>query len=159
MRQLILLRHAEAEPAQPGAGDIDRPLTDRGRLEAVAAAEAIATAQLHIDEVLASPAVRSRETAGLVAARLNLAMPVNHVAALYLGAPNALLLALQNCRPAVQTLLMIGHNPGISELAHRLARAAQGVALRTAGVCRLTWPHDCWDQVGTTDAGAFEVLR
>ena len=159
MRQLILLRHAEAEPAQPGAGDINRPLTERGRLEAFAAAEAIATARLRIDEVLASPALRTRETAGLVADRLNLALPVNHVAALYLGAPHALLLALQNCRPAAQTLLMIGHNPGISGLAHTLARAAQGIALRTAGVCRLTWPHDSWDQVGTTDASAFEVLR
>jgi phosphohistidine phosphatase len=159
MRQLILLRHAEAEPARPGAGDIDRPLTDRGRQEALAAAEAIATVQLHIDEVLASPALRTRETADLVAGRLNLAVPVNHVAALYLGAPNALLLALQNCRPAAQTLLMIGHNPGISEFAHRLAHAAEGVALRTAGVCRLTWPHDSWDRVATTDASAFEVLR
>jgi phosphohistidine phosphatase len=159
MRQLILLRHAEAEPARPGAGDIDRALTDRGRLEALTAAEVIATVQLHIDEVLASPALRTRETADLVAGRLNLAAPVNQVAALYLGAPNALLLALQNCRPTTQTLLMIGHNPGISELAHRLARAAQGVALRTAGVCRLTWPHDSWDRVGTAEAGAFELLR
>jgi phosphohistidine phosphatase len=159
MRQLILLRHAQAEPAQPGASDTDRALTERGRLEAVAAAEAIAAAQLRIDEVLASPALRTRETASLVAGRLSLAVPVNHVAALYLGSPHALLLALQNCRPTAQTLLMIAHNPGISELAHRLARDARGIALRTAGVCRLTWAHDSWDKLGTTQASAFEVLR
>jgi phosphohistidine phosphatase len=159
MKQLILLRHAEAEPAQAGISDIDRVLTQRGRLEAVTAAQAIASAGLTIDEVLISPAQRTRETASIVTTTLRLQVPVAPVPALYLGAPYAILVTIQGCRPAAQTLLLIAHNPGISELIPTLAHDAQEVLLHTAGACHLTLPQDSWDQSGTTKASAFEVLR
>jgi phosphohistidine phosphatase len=159
MKQLILLRHAEAEPAQPGTSDVDRALTQRGRLEAVTAAQAIAAAGLTIDEVLISPAQRARETASVVTATLQLQLPLNPVPALYLAAPHAILVTIQRCRPAAQALLLIAHNPGISELIPVLARDAQGIVLQTAGVLHLTLAQDSWDQSGRTDAGAFEVLR
>src|SRR6476620_8632192 len=62
MRQLILLRHAHAEPASPGQADIDRPLSPEGLAEAEAAGRWLAEHKLVPDCVLCSPARRSRET-------------------------------------------------------------------------------------------------
>ena len=159
MKQLLLLRHAEAESAPAGSSDNDRALTERGRREALSAANAIAAAGLEIDEALVSPAQRTRETAGIVARTLNLAIPITHVATLYLAAPDVILQALQSCRAHSRTVLLIAHNPGLSELLHELAGGTQAIVLRTAGLCHLTLPQQSWKESGTVSASACEILR
>ena len=62
MRDLILLRHAHAEPAAAGESDLDRPLSAEGLAEADAAGRWLAAQGLVPDRVLCSPARRSRET-------------------------------------------------------------------------------------------------
>ena len=62
MRELILLRHAHAEPAAAGQPDLDRPLSPDGLAEAAAAGRWLAEQGLVPDRVLCSPARRSRET-------------------------------------------------------------------------------------------------
>ena len=62
MRELILLRHAHAEPATPGQSDLDRPLSPQGLAEAESAARWLKEQGLVPDRVLCSPARRTRET-------------------------------------------------------------------------------------------------
>ena len=62
MRELILLRHAHAEPSAPGQADLDRPLSSEGLAEAEAAGRWLAENRLVPDCVLCSPARRARET-------------------------------------------------------------------------------------------------
>ena len=76
MKRLLLLRHAAAEPADAGTEDIDRPLSPRGRGEALEVADRIARAGLRCDALLVSPALRTRETATIVAAELDLPLPL-----------------------------------------------------------------------------------
>jgi phosphohistidine phosphatase len=135
MMRLVLLRHAAAEAARPGLPDIDRALTPRGRDEALDAARCIAAARLRIDCLLVSPALRARETATLVAGELDISEPVHVESALYPGKPDELLQSLRLCAPGIGTVLMIGHNPGLSELAQRLHRGQPPIELRTAGLC------------------------
>jgi phosphohistidine phosphatase len=135
MMRLVLLRHAAAEAARPGLPDIDRALTPRGRDEALDAARCIAAARLRIDCLLVSPALRARQTATLVAGELDISEPVHVESALYPGKPDELLQSLRLCAPGVGTVLMIGHNPGLSELAQRLHRGQPPIELRTAGLC------------------------
>jgi phosphohistidine phosphatase len=159
VKQLLLLRHAEAEPAAPGTRDIDRVLTERGRQEALEAAEVIAAAGLSIDEILLSPARRTSQSADIMMRRLGLLLAVERVPALYLGAAQALLQALQGCRSTSNTVLVIGHNPGISELAQQLSRSTPGLTLRTGGVCQLTFAQQHWDGIGSDAATTWAVLR
>jgi phosphohistidine phosphatase len=135
MMRLVLLRHAAAEAARPGLPDIDRALTPRGRDEALDAARCIAAARLRIDCLLVSPALRARETATLVAGELDISEPAHIESALYPGKPDELLQSLRLCAPGIGTVLMIGHNPGLSELAQRLHRGQPPIELRTAGLC------------------------
>jgi phosphohistidine phosphatase len=156
---LLLLRHAEAEAARPGLADIDRPLSERGRTEALDAADCMAAADLRIDAMLVSPALRTRETAIIVAAELDIADEFHFEPALYLGEPAALLQPLQRCPADAQTVLIVGHNPGLSALAQQFMGGKQRIQMRPAGLCRIEFEHNSWRQVRPEVAVAFSVLR
>lgn len=159
MRHLLLLRHGEAEPASPGYDDKQRRLTPRGRAQVLEAAHCLAATELSIDFLLISPARRAAETARLLVAQLQLKCDPHYDATLYLGPPDALLLALQQCDVQARNVLMIGHNPGISAFAHQMAPSEQPVELRTAGLCRIDFAPDSWLQIRGNAANRFALLR
>jgi phosphohistidine phosphatase SixA len=157
---LVLMRHAEAEPASSGDADIDRPLSARGRTDAIDAADRIAAAQLRIDLVLVSPARRTRETAVIVAAALDMTDECRVEPSLYPGEPETLLEQVQRCDAgAARTVLMVGHNPAVSALAQRLGGNGQSLALPPAGLCWLEFDHDSWSEVRPATALAVTRLR
>jgi phosphohistidine phosphatase len=122
MKRLLLLRHAKAVPSSPG-GDFERELAPRGRKDAAQMGAFLRSEQLVPQLVLISPARRTRETADLV--RGAFANPPELVAnrALYLAEPVTILQEIRNTDPDVATLLVVGHNPGIADLANLLAAA------------------------------------
>lgn len=158
-RTLLLLRHAQAEAARDGQADIDRPLSDHGRTEALDAAECMAAAQLRIDAVLVSPALRTRETAIIVAAELDIAEDLQFEPELYLAEPAALLPPLQRCPDSAHTVLMVGHNPGLSALARQFMGGRQHIEMRPAGLCRIDFEYLAWRQLRPEAAVSFAVLR
>jgi phosphohistidine phosphatase len=158
MRRLLLLRHAEAVPARAELPDEQRPLTAHGRTEALDAAQCIADSGLRIEALLVSPALRTRETAIIVAAQLDVAAAMSVEPALYLGDAEALLSPLHRCQSEA-TVLMVGHNPGLSELARRFKGAHASLVLRTAGVCRVDLDSSSWSDVRAQVASAVVVLR
>jgi phosphohistidine phosphatase len=156
---LLLLRHAEADAAESGLADIDRPLSVRGRTQALDAADCIAAAELRIDAMLVSPALRTRETAIIVAAELDITDELRFEPALYLGTPDELLPAVQRCAADTETVLMVGHNPGLSALAQQFMGGSQRIELRPAGLCRIQFEHTAWPQVRPELAVACTILR
>jgi phosphohistidine phosphatase len=160
MMRLVLLRHAAAEAGRPGVPDIERALTSKGRDEALDAARCIVAARLRIDYLLVSPALRARETATLVAGELAISEPVHIESALYPGKPDELLQPLRLCAPGVSTVLLIGHNPGLSELAQRFHRSQPPIELRTAGVCCIEFErHASWAQLRPELATRVTLIR
>jgi phosphohistidine phosphatase len=160
MKRLLLLRHASAEPADAGTEDIDRHLSARGRAEALDAADRIARAGLRCDALLVSPALRTRETATIVAAELDLPLRLTIEPELYPGDPAALLRSLSRCPAGFATVMIVGHNPGISELAQQFKQAPPPVALQTAGLCLIRFPADAhWGDLRPKLATEFALLR
>ncbi|MGA2023408.1 MAG: histidine phosphatase family protein [Steroidobacteraceae bacterium] len=160
MKRLALLRHAEAEAARAGLPDVKRALTARGRTEALDAAQCVAIAGLRIDALLVSPAVRTRETALIVAAELDLSDELRFEAALYLGSLEALWLPLRGCQESLGTVLMVGHNPALSALARQLHRGGGNLELRTAGLCSIEFDQDVtWKDLRPECATVFTMLR
>jgi phosphohistidine phosphatase len=119
MPQLILLRHAKsAWPA--GIADFDRPLAPRGNEAADRIGKFMAERGILPSKVLVSPARRTKETAQIVSAHVALE-GLSFEPHIYEARPEALL-SLIHARTAVETpLMLIGHNPGIAELALTLA--------------------------------------
>jgi phosphohistidine phosphatase len=160
MKQLLLLRHAHAEEARPGLEDIDRPLSLRGRAEALDAAQCIAEAGLRCDAVLVSPAVRATETATIVGAELDLVAGLCFEPALYLGTAEALLAPLRRCPSGLETVLVVGHNPGLSAFAQRFNSVGPAIELRTAGLCAITFAHEAaWSELRPQLATVMMLLR
>jgi phosphohistidine phosphatase len=120
VRRVTLVRHAHAEWPQYSGRDLNRPLTPRGMKEALATAQAIKAAGHRPDLLLASPAKRTRQTAAIIAEELVLPdSALQYVDTIY----NASAATLEEIvRHAIAGhVLLVAHNPGITELARQLA--------------------------------------
>jgi phosphohistidine phosphatase len=149
-RTLVLLRHAKAERPD-GLPDTDRSLTDRGHADA-AAAGAWLLASGHVpDLVLCSPARRTRQTWHSVAIALGDAgsPSVRYEPDLYDGDAEAALGIVAAAAKEGRSILVIGHNPTISQLSVLLDADGQADSdgLRTSGIAVHELPDD-W-QAGT----------
>jgi phosphohistidine phosphatase len=117
MRRLMLLRHAKSDWTVPGARDRDRTLNARGREAAPKMGAYMARHALVPDLVVASTARRVTETLDLVLPAFETAPKVVHEARVYGAGANALLDILKETAHTTHSLLLVGHNPGIGELA------------------------------------------
>ena len=124
MKELILLRHAHAEPTLPDGVDLDRPLSPEGLAEAESAGAWLKEQGLVPDRVLCSPARRSRETLeavlgviGYVDQRLE--------DGIYDATPGTLI-GLADAHRECDRVLLVGHNPGLERLAALLHSGQSG---------------------------------
>ncbi|MFD5478274.1 SixA phosphatase family protein [Streptomyces hawaiiensis] len=149
-RRLVVLRHAKS--AWPlDVADHERPLAPRGRRDAPAAGRALADADLLPDLALCSTAVRARRTWDLAAAEWGTPPPVRRDRRLYAAGPSGLLTVVHEVPAEVETLLLIGHNPGLEELV--LALAGDGLddtleqvrtKFPTSAIAVLSWRGTAW---------------
>jgi phosphohistidine phosphatase len=158
MRRLMLLRHAKTEHDAPSGRDRDRRLDDRGRHDAAEIGGWIARHPPFPDHVLVSPAVRAHQTWEIAWAAMKDSVPqpqVELVPELYGADPSQL---LQTVRMASATdprrLMVVGHNPGMHELALALAgsgdaagRHALADNLPTSGLAIFDFAVDDWTEV------------
>ena len=163
MKRVTLVRHGHAEPQAEG-GDFFRSLDDRGRAEAARSATAIATACGAPDRMAASAAMRTRETALILrehwASIPASALPLVFERKLYHADWTVLLQTLQDTASSINHLLLVGHNPGISELALRwssgFAEHAVFRGFAPAGWCTATFDIDDWTALSSPVEARFE---
>ena len=127
MRQLILLRHAKAVPAGDQGDDFARALAETGRADAPLVARALADAGAAPKIVLVSDARRTRETWDLVQPAFAKA-EVHFLRSLYLCAAETLMAEAE--RTGADNVMLVAHNPGLHELASRLAQRPSELDLR-----------------------------
>jgi phosphohistidine phosphatase len=126
-RKLVLLRHAKSA-WPPGVADHERPLAPRGQRDAPVMGRWLRDAGYVPDQVLCSTARRARETWQLAQTGLGVTPPVTYERGVYEGMVAGLLALIRRTSAAVGTLLVIGHNPAIEELALMLAAAPDAAA-------------------------------
>ncbi|MGX4693498.1 SixA phosphatase family protein [Streptomyces sp. JNUCC 63] len=150
LRRLVVLRHAKS--ARPeGVADHDRPLAPRGRRDAPAAGRALAEADCLPDLALCSTALRARQTWELASAQWGTPPPVRYVSELYAADVFDLLAAVRKAPPEVETLLLVGHNPGLEDLVLELAGDSLDdtldrlrVKFPTSAIAVLSWHGLTW---------------
>lgn len=119
-RTLIVLRHAKSD-YPPGVADHERPLNARGRRDAPAAGRWLAESGLRIDRAVVSTAERTRQTWALAAGQLGEPVATGFDERIYLADWGTLLQVVADCPDDVETLILVGHNPGCEDLAAGLA--------------------------------------
>jgi phosphohistidine phosphatase len=158
MRRLLLLRHAKAAPAG-GDDDYARALTERGREDARRIGDMIGARGLVPDIMIYSSAERTRETAEIVAA--NWPRRVESVAdhGLYEATRHFLLERARAAPDRAGVVMIVGHNPGIGELAALLVgggaepdRKRMGGAFPTSGLAVLDFDRPSWSEIAPHSA-------
>ena len=155
MKTLILLRHAKSDWSEPGLADHDRPLAPRGR-EAAPRMGAWLKAHGPMPElVLCSTATRARETLALALEALGAAPETRFDRGLYLVGAPGVLSRLRRAPDEAATVMVVGHNPDLEQLARRLARTGDAAALArleekypTAGLAVIELPVERWAEAG-----------
>jgi phosphohistidine phosphatase SixA len=155
MRELILLRHAHAEPANTGQADLDRPLSPEGLAEAEAAGRWLAEHKRVPDCVLCSPARRTRETLEAVLAAVGY-VDQRLEPRIYDATPGTLAALIDEHRD-VDRLLLVGHNPGLEELAALMHSGQSGDhrGMPPGGVVVLALPMQSAIEPGIATRSAF----
>lgn len=155
MLTLFLYRHAKSAAGGILTADPERPLNKRGRRSAPLMGRYLADNAGRIDLVLCSAASRARETWELTAAELDPPPPVALEAGLYLAAEESLLARLRTLSGTVETVVLIGHNPGLRQLCLLLAGAGEARLLAaargkfpTAALARLLFDCTDWAEIG-----------
>jgi phosphohistidine phosphatase len=161
MRRLLLLRHAKTERPEPGERDRDRRLTKRGRDDAPLIGAYMARHGLVPDLALVSPATRAEETWALLAKALPTAPKVVEEEGIYNAGRDKLIGIIRKARDA-HVLLVVGHNPGLHELAVSLiasgdveARERVNEKLPTSGLVVIDLAFDDWSRLHP-NAGRIE---
>jgi phosphohistidine phosphatase len=130
MKRLLLLRHAKSSWDHAGLDDFERPLAPRGVRAAGAMARFLAKHRLQPDLVLCSAARRTVETWNRLAGALKHKATVLIERDLYLAEADSLLDRLRAVPAEAATVLLIGHNPGMEDLARTLCGSGDAAALK-----------------------------
>jgi len=129
LRRLIIFRHAHALKPVAGQRDFDRALSERGRRDAALMGAALAEVGLIPQMALVSPALRTRQTWEQAASAFPDA-EVEYIASMYDAPATSLAQLVQDYEDRAGTIMLVGHNPGVHELAAgflRLGSAAPSV--------------------------------
>lgn len=156
---LILMRHAKSDWSDPTLPDHDRPLNKRGKRSAQALGDWMRETGHLPGQALVSSATRTMETFD----RLGLALTPQADERLYHAEPEQMLALLQDA--TAQSVLMVGHNPGIADLAGRLIDNPPDhprfIDYPTGATLVLNFDVESWDQVDWEmgQAMAFVIPR
>lgn len=142
MKTLFLARHAKSDWKQPALRDHDRPLNARGRRDAPRMAAHLAARYAPPQRILCSTALRASTTAQRLGEALGGAT-IDYRAELYLAEPATLLAQLHDLPDALERVMLVGHNPGMTALVNALADAGLD-NLPTCGVARIGFDVDSW---------------
>ena len=141
---LILLRHAKSDWSGD-EGDRDRPLAKRGRRPAPEAGRWLAANVGSIDQAVVSTAKRARSTWDLASGELDEPPETRHAGGAYAASVVALLDIVRSLDEALSTVVLVGHNPGLEDLAGALTAGRVPMPTSALAVIEL---NGTWDGAG-----------
>jgi phosphohistidine phosphatase len=152
MKRLYLLRHAKSSWDDPELEDHDRPLAPRGRRAAKLIAEYMKDASFVPSIVLCSSALRARETLEFIAPSLPKQTPVEIEPDIYHAGSGELIARLRRVPRDAESVLLIGHNPAMQDLALAIADANERLEpirrkFPTAALVALDARVEDWEQL------------
>ncbi len=154
MKTVIFVRHGKAGWSHPELDDMDRPLRHSGKKDSIRMAELFADLDIQVDGLISSPALRSLTTAEIFADRLVLRVETDE--RLYNGTDSDLLDVIQEAEEACSNILLVGHNPGLSDLLRDLLdRECED--LSAASVAVVDFDVEEWGDIHS-GSGSLEYL-
>ena len=146
MKALFLVRHAKSSWDDPALQDKDRPLDDRGKRDAKTMGKRLARSDVKPDLILSSPAARAVTTAKIIAKKLDY-KPKNIAVddRLYGASADVLLDVIGRLGDKPKSVMLVGHNPELTGLAHRLS--SKITRMPTCAVAEFTFDAKSWASI------------
>jgi len=152
VKQLILFRHAKSS-WDDDVADVDRPLAGRGERDAPRMGKRLDARHARPDLIIASHATRAQSTAELVAKALGIKRKEIKIEnALYLASPDDILGVVRGLDDSLSCVLVVGHNPGLTELVNRLLPELALDNLPTSGAVAIELSTTTWRNAATAGA-------
>ncbi len=147
MKTLFLMRHAKSSRDDPSLPDRDRPLNARGKQDAPKMGKRLAKRDVKPDLLLSSPALRALTTAQLIAEEVgDKRKDIVVDDRLYASSADDLLTVIRALDKKLNCVMLFGHNPEFTELAHRLS--SEIVHMPTSAVVEFNFDMKAWSDVG-----------
>ena len=148
MKTLYILRHAKSSWNDPDLADHDRPLNKRGKRDVPEMGARLKARGVLPDLVLCSDARRALDTGIPIAELLGVSsQAIRREASLYLANDGFILELLKGLKDRCQKVMIVGHNPGLTDLANRFLPQFLP-NLPTAGIVELVFEIDSWTNIG-----------
>ena len=158
MKTLLIMRHAKSSWKDNDLKDRKRPLSNRGKRNAPQMGELIKEKELVPQLILSSDAVRSKQTAELVAKASGFTGDIKTLDELYMAEADEYIEAVRKVSDGLERVMIIGHNPGLESLIPMLTDQVE--SLPTAAVAFLNLPIDSWKKLNKkTHAELIEIWR
>lgn len=159
MPKLFILRHGESSPGSP---DFERPLSEQGRLDIKRLGIELAEREpeLATDKIilLSSPSRRTLETTQLLLSCLhNLNISANYIEEGYLAGPGTWLRHIEKLPSEISTCIVVGHNPGISELITILSGSQ--ITMRPGACVKMELLINDWSEVFEGTGNVLNTYR
>jgi phosphohistidine phosphatase len=158
MRRLVLVRHAKSSRDEPTLADRDRPLNERGLRDAPKMGERLAKRDIRPDLIVSSPAVRALTTAQLMAQKLGYDQEaIVMEERVYAATPDALVEVIRALGDRPKCVMLVGHNPELSELARRWSKGLE--ELPTCAVADFRFDIKSWSKLGAQKPVDMELYE
>ena len=145
MKTLTIVRHAKSSWDHPGLNDRERPLNKRGEHDAPLMGQRVLEHGIRPSMIISSPATRAWATARIIAAAISYPLEfLQRDKSLYHASVDALLNVIVAQDPGFNSLMVVGHNPGLTDFANYLSPGLTN-NLPTAGVVSVEFDQDDWD--------------
>ena len=158
MKTLYLVRHAKSSWGEPALADRDRPLNERGLRDVATMGKRLAQRGVLPDVMLCSPATRALTTAEHLAKALGVKRKdVVVTERLYAAPAKELLSVIQGLGDKTKRVMLFGHNPELSELAHLLSGKISDMP--TCAVAEFSFDTKSWSTVGKEEPAKVRFYR
>ena len=148
MKHLFIVRHAKSSWDSPGLDDYDRPLNGRGKKNAPEMGQRLANRKVTPDVMITSPAKRAYTTAKKIAGKISFPKAdIRKEPLFYHGSTRDMLSVLQSISDSIETLMIFGHNPGLTDLTNFLS-GSDIYNIPTCGIAEIEFDVSSWTKVG-----------
>jgi phosphohistidine phosphatase len=154
MKTLILMRHAKSSWKEPELTDHERPLNKRGQKDAPRMGRLLKDKKLVPDLIFSSTAERARQTVEGLVEKSGFKNKVEYVESLYMAEPSVIIETIKNTPDKVDSILVVGHNPGLEGLVQILGRKVE--SLPTGSIARISLPIDHWEELTLATEGKLK---
>lgn len=154
MKRVFIIRHAKSSWAQAGLMDFKRPLNDRGKRDAPLMAKRFS---FDVDKIFTSTAIRALETAKIFQKEINI--DLESYDELYHAPPNVYESFLKNLDNDLDSIILVGHNPGLALLVDQIQKDLCFLKLPTCAVVGLEFKVKKWKKIGQAKLICFDYPK